>query len=295
MKYELEPDNRNCGDDVLLDDVKGVALRLGKASITKEDYDQHGRFSSATMQNRFGSWNQALMRSGCTVQKRVNIPREELLSDLKRVASELGTATVPRDSYRALGKFADITLSRVFGSWTKALEAAELCVPVGSRRNATEEELFSNMANVWEHVGRQPRQSDFQPPISSFSDSPYAHRFGSWRKALEAFVKAANGGELPREEVELPKPQDTVALSHIQCKRKTSRDPSWRLRFLVMRRDRFTCRSCGRSPALEPGLILHVDHIEAWSKGGETIMENLQTLCQRCNIGKSDLPMNEDE
>ena len=41
------------------------------------------------------------------------------------------------------------------------------------------------------------------------------------------------------------------------------------------------------SPAKDPGVELHVDHIFPWSKGGETVLENLQTLCSRCNGGKS--------
>jgi 5-methylcytosine-specific restriction endonuclease McrA len=56
-----------------------------------------------------------------------------------------------------------------------------------------------------------------------------------------------------------------------------------------MRRDNFKCKNCGRSPATDTGIILHVDHIKAWANGGETILENLQTLCSVCNIGKSDL------
>jgi 5-methylcytosine-specific restriction endonuclease McrA len=31
---------------------------------------------------------------------------------------------------------------------------------------------------------------------------------------------------------------------------------------------------------------LEVDHIKAWSEGGETELENLQTLCSRCSTGK---------
>lgn len=58
-----------------------------------------------------------------------------------------------------------------------------------------------------------------------------------------------------------------------------------------MRRDDFKCRICGRSPAVHPGTVLHVDHVHPWSKGGETVMANLQTLCDQCNIGKSDLGM----
>jgi 5-methylcytosine-specific restriction endonuclease McrA len=70
---------------------------------------------------------------------------------------------------------------------------------------------------------------------------------------------------------------------------KTKRSINWRLRFLVMRRDNFKCKICGISPAADPKIILHVDHIKAWANGGETVIENLQTLCSVCNIGKSDL------
>ena len=61
-----------------------------------------------------------------------------------------------------------------------------------------------------------------------------------------------------------------------------------------MRRDDFKCRICGTSPAVKPGTLLVVDHIVPWSNGGETVMENLQTLCEPCNGGKSNLPMNAD-
>jgi 5-methylcytosine-specific restriction endonuclease McrA len=35
------------------------------------------------------------------------------------------------------------------------------------------------------------------------------------------------------------------------------------------------------------GAILHVDHIIPRSKGGKDEMDNYQTLCHKCNIGKS--------
>jgi 5-methylcytosine-specific restriction endonuclease McrA len=59
------------------------------------------------------------------------------------------------------------------------------------------------------------------------------------------------------------------------------------MRFLVMRRDDFKCRICGATPALKPGTVLVIDHILAWESGGETVIENLQTLCEPCNGGKS--------
>ena len=73
----------------------------------------------------------------------------------------------------------------------------------------------------------------------------------------------------------------------IMSKRKSPRTVNWRLRFLVMKRDHFRCKFCGAPSG--PNVELHVDHIVPYSKGGETDFENLQTLCDKCNIGKSDL------
>lgn len=292
MKYELQPDNRNCEDEVLLNDLRSVASLLHKPSISKEDYDKHGRFSASTLQKRFGSWNVALEKSGLSVQKRVNISQEELLVDLKHVAEALEVDSLSVESYKPLGKFSSVTIQRAFGSWIKALEVAGLKVSPGWNKKISQDELFDNMATVWEQVGRQPKQSDFCPPISSYSHDVYVRRFGSWRGALESFVNASNQESWKLSDVEA-KPSAPIIENAKVIRRDSTRDPSWRLRFLVMRRDRFTCQACGRTPALVPGLILHVDHVKAWSKGGETIFENLQTLCEQCNLGKSDLPMSE--
>ena len=70
---------------------------------------------------------------------------------------------------------------------------------------------------------------------------------------------------------------------------KTKREIGLQLRFKVFKRDNFKCCICGASPAKDPDVELHVDHIIPWSKGGETVYENLQTLCSKCNIGKSNL------
>lgn len=72
-------------------------------------------------------------------------------------------------------------------------------------------------------------------------------------------------------------------------KHKTTRNINWRLRFIVMKRDNFKCKKCGRSPSTDQTVILHIDHMKPYSKGGETVIENLETLCSVCNLGKSDL------
>ena len=58
------------------------------------------------------------------------------------------------------------------------------------------------------------------------------------------------------------------------------------LRYDILKRDNFRCQICGSTA--QDGVKLHVDHIVPVSKGGLTTYSNLRTLCDRCNLGKSD-------
>ena len=128
--------------------------------------------------------------------------------------------------------------------------------------------------------------------ISKFSLNSYCRRFGGWRGALQAFVYYINKGQ---DELDSKNLSDNDQVLNIkdenEPKHTTKRDINLRLRFKVMQRDNFKCCMCGVSPAKDPNVELHIDHIVPWSKGGETTIDNLQTLCSKCNLGKSDLSM----
>jgi hypothetical protein len=200
----------------------------------------------------------------------------ELLADLQRAAEAAGTKSIGGRLYPKYGKYSVVTVSKRFGSWNKALTEAGL--EISNEFNISDERLFENMMVLWEHYGRQPRRRELAHQPSTISQGPYNRRFGSWTKALEQFVEYANS-----QDKTPPNPIE-VASGY-----RTSRDPSLRLRFRILKRDNFSCRACGASPAITPGLELHVDHIIAWSVGGETTEENLQTLCEACNLGKSNV------
>ncbi|MBC3540635.1 HNH endonuclease [Rufibacter sediminis] len=63
----------------------------------------------------------------------------------------------------------------------------------------------------------------------------------------------------------------------------------FRIRYIVLRRDKGKCQLCGRSR--KHGIQLQVDHIYPRSLYPhlELELENLQTLCRPCNLGKSNL------
>jgi Homing endonuclease associated repeat/HNH endonuclease len=211
-----------------------------------------------------------------------NVSNQELLDDLKKVAFELGKDSVFREEYDERGVYHSTTFFRRFGGWLKALEFAGLSKT--KNHNISVEELLQNLAEVWIKLEKQPRRDQINSQMSKFSSKTYERKFGSWRKALESFIKWANEGEM---ETVPPKLDNEIK------KHKTSRNINYRLRFLVMRRDNFKCKITGKSPATDPNVILEVDHIISWDKGGETVIENLQTLAKEINIGKSNLDMYE--
>jgi 5-methylcytosine-specific restriction endonuclease McrA len=212
---------------------------------------------------------------------------DALINDLKRVASLLKKDSVTQSEYKKHGGFCPDTLRRRFGSWFEALEKAGL----EKTRNfgITDEEYFKNLEEVWIKLGRQPKYAEIQKPFSKYCAGAYEYRFGTWRKTLAHFIKYINGEALtkPMEENistnnnEAPSPPKVIIHKH-----KTKRTINNRLRVQVLIKWGNKCKICGKTVT---GDTMHMDHIIPWSKGGETVLENLQVLCSICNIGKSDL------
>ncbi len=227
MKFELDSYHRNVSDDDILNDIRVVAKKLDRSSLTARKYDDQGKFGLTTVNRRFGSWNKALAKAGLQIAHRTNTPVRT---------------------------------------------------------------LFENLATVWEKLGRQPKYSEVRSPLSEYSVFTYEKRFGAWRRALEAFVDYMNSEGDTDSDIDTASEKNNVQFESQSSPRvRSARGANYRLRFLVMRRDSFRCVQCGKSPAIHAGVNLVIDHVNPWSKGGETVLENLQTLCQECNTGKSDL------
>lgn len=227
----------------------------------------------------------------------------ELLDDLRRIADQLKSDTLGRSEYNEHGKYSSATMERIFGSWNKALEKAEL--QINRERDISISKLFANIEDVWIKLGRQPFRKEMKQPFSKYAGSTYERRFGTWRKALEDFVKYINSdGDKYEEEsifkpttrrnkserVKIQAPDDVKLDEEIEYKHTTKRNPSGRLKVKVLVRDGNKCRLCGITVT---GENIHFDHIKPWSKGGETVLENLQVLCAVHNLAKGNLDYND--
>lgn len=212
-----------------------------------------------------------------------NVPDNELIDDLKRVAEKLGLNKISSRQYNDNGaKYTAGTIATRFGTWNKALVKADLNLV--HQRDVSEEDLFKNIENVWLNVGMQPTFRNMKTPISKYSTYQYEAKFGTWIKALEAFIEFINSNsyfekEVPSEGEDL----ENKSEKEIVFKHKTKRNPSERLKVQVLMRDGNKCRLCGITVT---GNDIHFDHIFPWSKGGETTLENLQILCKPHNLAK---------
>ena len=106
---------------------------------------------------------------------------------------------------------------------------------------------------------------------------------------LDCFNKWANTQDYLTNIIDYPDSEKNLSKQYSEIKIPDSVNQKVRatpgMRWLVFKRDNWKCVACGRSA--KDNVILHVDHIVPRSKGGRNELSNYQTLCENCNIGKS--------
>ncbi len=296
MEFILNEYHRDLSEENLLKDLVYVAHILNKDTISKRDYSRYGKYHSSTIERRFGSWQNALHKTNLKSYHESNSccqSLNEFIEDVKRVAVELEVKSLTIGEYKQFGKFQTFYPYNHHGViWNIVLRMADLDPTpfrLGRGKEISNEELFADIERVWIKIGRQPTITDLKKGFFKFSQNTFCRRFGGWRKTLIAFVNYMNSDDKD----DMPSADNHVFESYDVEKepnhQRGHREPNLRLRFKVMQRDNFKCCICGRSPAADPSVVLVIDHIYPWAKGGDTIYDNLQTLCKDCNLGKSDL------
>jgi hypothetical protein len=244
------------GDEELIADLKRVSCDRQNDSLTRDEYNRHGKFHSATFEDRFGSWMKAKEKAGLRRREHPSISDEEYFQNLEDVWIKLGRQPHFSDMKIPFSKYSGSGYVYNFGLWRKALERFMEYI------NKDEETTSEGENSINIEKNKSP-----QAPIILYPNKEIAT--GPLDKT--PLAKKPNPSRQPIN------------------KHRTKREVGDRLRFRIMKRDSFKCQCCGMSPALDYKITLHVDHITPWSKGGETTFENLRTLCSNCNIGKGNL------
>jgi hypothetical protein len=203
----------------------------------------------------------------------------DLIDDMKEVSNSLKRDILTQKNYDEHGKYNSSTIVRRFGTWNKAIIKCDLSP--ANIVNYSDKELYENILNIWKNKGEQPVRKDLESPASKIRQTAYNRRFGSWGNAIKCFCEYAGQNNIELTSSDIGKIVE-------KYKHTTPRFPNARLKLKILNRDNHKCVYCGRSPA-EDGVKLEIDHIKSWESGGETTLDNLQTLCNICNGGKSNL------
>ena len=203
----------NYSDDALIAELKRVASLAPRGPLTRAVFAEYSRSSASTAMKRFGGWRQALEAaglgsrySGQPVSERMrqqpgkSVTREDVVEELRRVAAKLGRKDLTVDDFNSHASFSVAAVRSFFKPWRRALEAAGLTARPTSVRY-TDEERYENLLRVWTHLGRPPQYREMNSPPSQVGGKAYVGRWGSWLKALEAFVERVNEDDAPKAAV----------------------------------------------------------------------------------------------
>jgi len=203
-----------------------------------------------------------------------------LLEELRRVSRELHGSSLTIADIETHARCSYALLKKRFGGLREALTAAGLDSPP-FHRDVSDDDLLNELERVWDAVleneGRRPYKGDLRKYGARFSQGPYYRRWGSWIRACEACLDRSDSEQNAEPFMKVPRRAN---------EKKAKRSIPLKLRYDVLKRDGFRCVLCGRSPATTRTVNLHVDHIEPEARGGPTIIGNLRTLCEECNVGR---------
>ncbi len=111
-------------DEELLGELRRVAGLLQQSTVSIRDYKNHGKIPRPAFYQRFGGWLNALESACLRDSHRTRLSEEEVLEELRRVASLLGKPTLTFREYANHGKVTRRAICRRFGAWMEALERA---------------------------------------------------------------------------------------------------------------------------------------------------------------------------
>jgi HNH endonuclease/Homing endonuclease associated repeat len=211
------------------------------------------------------------------------LPRTTLVAELLRVAELCQFVEFGKREFDAFAVVSAQSVIREFGAWSSAIahlrnQLAEKGKSLQKKRRGyfDEAECLAELERIWRLLGHRPSRTEWEHSKPSISYNTYVRYFGGWVGASLRFLESRTEGSMSASRLRVVPLRLRVA----------SRDVQPGLRIRVYERDRFRCVYCGRSRLTNPDVELHVDHVHPFSQGGKTEIQNLQTLCSTCNLGK---------
>jgi hypothetical protein len=212
---------------------------------------------------------------------RSQFSKTEIVVSLKAYSRAHGMSSFGMRDYDAWGGrlTTSDTIRRHFGSWGKALQAAELRAVRGHKLDPRA--MVAAFKECWEHNTSVPSVRQLEAFLEKgnfpFRYKSYLNFFGGLGQLAKLVVRVQQG-ELAESRLYERRKSHAFLRRAIPLKTRTA----------VLKRDGHQCIKCGASARTDKSTRLEVDHIVPVARGGLSELDNLQTLCFACNQGKKD-------
>lgn len=221
------------------------------------------------------------------VRKRIDyLPKEKIKEELEKVAKIFDNKYFRKKDFDFHSRYCKSTkVISEFGSWKSALECIGITYkPKRETRcdRISDNELLIELKRVMLVLNHTPSKNEWENIKPKFSYTTYKDHFGGWRNACKKALELSP----KKEDIENNDVDKSERIHGLIRTKGTTRNIPLKLRLYVLKRDNYKCCLCGSSPAKDPSVELHVDHVTPFSKGGKAKAENLRILCKKCNLGK---------
>lgn len=116
--------------------------------IRLEDYISNGGYSKCAIRSAFGGFNNALEYLGIPISMHKNVGKEEVVSDITNIIEEYGTSSCT--IYRRHGKYSQVVIDRIFGSWGNALKELGYA---SVRKRYGKERMIKDLQDTYDKFG----------------------------------------------------------------------------------------------------------------------------------------------
>jgi len=230
-----------------------------------------------------------------------DVSDSDILSDIQRVARILGKRP-SLSEYAVHGTFSETAVNNHFGKWSTALsEAGFSDIPVGKKKQITDEELLEELRDAADAEGRPPRA---RSENVEYCDETYRQRFGSWLNALDEAGVGYDRRQVKKpitDKVEFSEIVDAI----IEVAVKKDRPPyekevqrhgeiPFEATTAVAGSWSETLRMAGFPPRYQGGLFTHHDarskknYGTNWEEVRKRALSRDRWRCQHCGLSNSD-------
>lgn len=181
-------------DEAVLAEIRRVAALVPGSRLTVDKFDSLARIKSTAVRERFGSWSEATRRAGLA-DALPDYSDAAIIEDLRRVSESSPSDPFTRTFYSTQGRYSLDCVTRRFGGWRKALDAAG----IGSRfvgppttermksqpgRAMSDEEILARIRGVSAELGKASLAGADIEANSEITQNLMYRRFGSVSAAL---------------------------------------------------------------------------------------------------------------